>query len=101
MLRPLVLLFRANCATTIVRTKMITPQSLPDIVQAGAPVLRAKATDVPVEKITTPEFQALIATMIDVMRKAPGVGLAAPQIGISWRVFVLEDRDDFIRKLSD
>lgn len=62
-----------------------------EIVQTGAPVLRARAMEVPVERIRTPEFQQLIATMIATMRAAPGVGLAAPQIGIPWRVIVCED----------
>lgn len=61
------------------------------IVQTGNPVLRARAKDVPVEQIATPEFQQLVASMTDAMRKAPGVGLAAPQLGVSLRVLVLED----------
>ncbi len=70
------------------------------IVQTGAPVLRARAQDVPVERIATPEFQLLVARMIDTMRKAPGVGLAAPQLGIPWRVIVLEDRDELMVALT-
>ena len=71
------------------------------IVQTGAPVLRAKAQDVPVEQIATPEFQALLSRMIDTMRQAPGVGLAAPQIGVPWRVLVLEDREELMASLSE
>lgn len=70
----------------------------PPIVQVGDPVLRGRAQEVPKEKIGTPEFQALIARMIDTMRKAPGVGLAAPQIGVPWRVFVLEDREELMSR---
>ncbi len=70
------------------------------IVQTGASVLRNRAEDVPVERITTPEFQALLAKMIDTMRKAPGVGLAAPQIGVPWRVLVLEDPQELMASLS-
>lgn len=70
------------------------------IVQAGDPVLRGRAAEVPVEKITTPEMQALFDRMIETMRKAPGVGLAAPQIGIPWRVIVLEDRAELMSKLT-
>lgn len=73
----------------------------PIIVQSGDPVLRSRAKDVPIDTIRTPEFQALIAKMIDTMRKAPGVGLAAPQIGVPWRVIVLEDREDLQSKLTD
>jgi peptide deformylase len=70
------------------------------IVQAGAPVLRGSAEEVPSERIATAEFQALIATMITTMRAAPGVGLAAPQLGVPLRVIVLEDRQELASVLS-
>jgi peptide deformylase len=72
-----------------------------DIVQAGHPVLRSPAQDVPPERINTPEFQSLLTTMIATMRAAPGVGLAAPQIGIPWRVLVLEDPPAFQASLTE
>ncbi len=71
------------------------------IVQAGAPVLREPAKDVTPEQIATPEFQKLISTMVETMRAAPGVGLAAPQIGVNLRVLVLEDRADLMASLTD
>lgn len=40
-----------------------------------------------------PELQALLADMFETMRKAPGVGLAAPQIGVGLRIFVYEWHD--------
>lgn len=70
------------------------------IVQTGAEVLRARAEEVPVEKIATPEVQELITRMVATMRVAPGVGLAAPQIGVSRRVFVVEDRAEYQATLS-
>lgn len=70
------------------------------IVQTGAPVLRTPAQDVPVERITTPEFQALISRMVATMRAAPGVGLAAPQIGVPLRVLVMEDREELMATLT-
>ena len=75
--------------------------ALPPITQVGNPVLRLRAADVPPEKIQSPEIQDLIKTMIAVMRKAPGVGLAAPQIGSPVRIVVLEDREDLMSKLTD
>ncbi|MHB8878942.1 MAG: peptide deformylase [Myxococcaceae bacterium] len=72
----------------------------PPIVQTGAEVLRQIATEVPPERIGTPELQALITRMIDTMRAAPGVGLAAPQLGIPWRLFVMEDREELMSKLT-
>ncbi len=77
------------------------PAHLTPIVQTGAPVLRSRASEVPAEKIPTPEFQALVRTMIETMRAAPGVGLAAPQIGVPWRVIVLEDRAEPIGRLTE
>ncbi len=61
------------------------------IVQTGAEVLRRRAAEVLPEQIATPEFQALVEQMIAAMRAAPGVGLAAPQLGVPLRVFVVED----------
>src|SRR5690606_28284905 len=88
------------CAGPVAERAPVSPDEKPFIVQTGDPVLRGRAAEVPPEEISTPRFQALIAHMIDVMRKAPGVGLAAPQIGVPLRVFVLEDRDEAIGMLS-
>lgn len=66
---------------------------LPKIVQTGHPILRDRAAEVTVQQIETPEFQHLVDTMVAVMRQAPGVGLAAPQIGVPMRVIVLEDSE--------
>jgi peptide deformylase len=71
-----------------------------DITQTGAPVLRSRAPEVPPEEIQTPELQALIARMVDSMRKAPGVGLAAPQLSVPKRVFVLEDKEELMSSLT-
>jgi len=70
------------------------------ITQAGAEVLRVRAAPVRPEDITTPEVQALIARMVDAMRAAPGVGLAAPQLGVSLQVLVLEDRAELQASLT-
>lgn len=70
------------------------------IVRAGDPVLRMKAAPVPDEDIGSPGVQALIADMIDTMRAAPGVGLAAPQVGRSVRILVAEDPADAVERLS-
>lgn len=73
---------------------------LPKIVQAGDPVLRTAASPVPPEMIGTRKLKDLVATMVEVMRKAPGVGLAAPQIGVGLQVMVLEDAEALMGKLS-
>lgn len=65
-------------------------QELVPIVQLGHPVLRRPA--LPYEgQLEASELQALIELMRRVMHHAPGVGLAAPQIGIPLRLAVLED----------
>jgi peptide deformylase len=70
------------------------------IVRAGSPVLRTPAALVPKEMLATRELDALVARMVATMRDAPGVGLAAPQIGVSLAILVLEDRDDLMGRLS-
>jgi peptide deformylase len=57
------------------------------IVRYGADVLHQPAA--PVEAIT-PEIQTLIDDMIQTMYAAPGVGLAAPQVGVGVRIFVCD-----------
>ncbi|GAA3586420.1 peptide deformylase [Amycolatopsis ultiminotia] len=60
------------------------------IVQAGDPVLRTAAR--PYEgELTDTALTALIEGMKLTMREAPGVGLAAPQIGLGVRIAVVED----------
>ena len=61
------------------------------ILQVGDPVLRRRARELRRDEIATPEIQDLIARMRDTMRDAPGVGLAAPQIGESLQLTVIED----------
>ncbi|AEI66844.1 peptide deformylase [Corallococcus macrosporus] len=71
------------------------------IVQAGDPVLRRKARDLTPEEIASPEIARLIEQMRDTMRDAPGVGLAAPQVGIGLRLVVVEDRAEYQAGLSE
>ena len=61
------------------------------IVTLPDPVLRRKA-----HKVTEfdKDLQALIEDMVETMREAPGVGLAAPQVGILKRLVVVEYGDD-------
>jgi peptide deformylase len=61
--------------------------ALRTIVTTPDPVLRRKARAV---NEFDPKLQSLIDDMIDTMREAPGVGLAAPQVGVSERVIVVE-----------
>ena len=61
------------------------------IVTLPDPVLRRKAR--PVTRFDA-ELQTLVNDMIDTMREAPGVGLAAPQVGVSEAVIVVEYVED-------
>lgn len=55
------------------------------IVNYPAPVLRQRAKPVP--KVTE-EVRAVAARMIELMFEAQGIGLASPQVGLPWRMFV-------------
>jgi peptide deformylase len=61
------------------------------IVITGNPVLHTRAQEV---TVFDDELRTLVADMYDTMDKAPGVGLAAPQIGVPLRVFVYDYADD-------
>lgn len=65
--------------------------ALREIITIPDPILRKKARKV-IE--FDKDFQDLVADMIDTMREAPGVGLAAPQVAISQRLIVVEYGDD-------
>jgi peptide deformylase len=73
------------------------------VARMGHPVLRAKARALSAAEIRSPEVQRLIDDMFDTMREYQGVGLAAPQVHESVRIFVAgfaaddedeEERDD-------
>ncbi len=69
------------------------------IVQAGDPVLRQPAQPLPREQIEFPETRQLIEWMRETMRDAPGVGLAAPQVGFPLQVAVIEDLPQYSKDL--
>lgn len=70
------------------------------IVHAGEPVLRQQARALSPQEIKSKEIQTLISHMRETMRGAPGVGLAAPQIGISLQLAVIEDRKEYLKDVS-
>lgn len=61
-----------------------------EIIQIGHPTLRELARELSLEEIRSPEVQTLINDMIHTMKKAGGVGLAAPQVNQSLRLFVMK-----------
>jgi peptide deformylase len=69
------------------------------ICQAGEPVLRQVARQLSIEEIKSPSIQQFIELMRETMRDAPGVGLAAPQVGESVQIAVIEDADEYQKML--
>ncbi|MEO8052366.1 MAG: peptide deformylase [Acidobacteriota bacterium] len=70
------------------------------ILQTGEPVLRQEARPLTAQEIVDPAVQELIAHMRDTMRDAPGVGLAAPQIGLAIQLAVVEDRAEYLTGIA-
>jgi peptide deformylase len=71
------------------------------IVQAGDPVLRTRARDLRKDELQSRDTQRIIELMRETMRDAPGVGLAAPQVGIDLRIAVIEDKAEYLRNLRE
>ncbi|MGE5322774.1 MAG: peptide deformylase [Actinomycetota bacterium] len=67
------------------------------IVQAGEPVLRKTPRPLRPNEIRSREIRGLIEEMKQTMYAAPGVGLAAPQIGRGIQLAVIEDREQYMK----
>ena len=67
---------------------------LREIITDGHPTLRKVAKKVDPKEISDPLFQQLIDDMFETMYDAPGVGLAAPQVNVSKRMFVMDVQED-------
>ena len=65
-----------------------------EIIKDGHPTLRKVAKRVHPEELQDPLFQQLIDDMFETMYDAPGIGLAAPQINIGKRLFVVDIQDE-------
>ena len=69
------------------------------IVQKGETVLRKIAQDIPVKEITSPKIQKIIKDMkVALASQDDGVALAAPQIGLPLRIFVVSKKAEIIMK---
>lgn len=66
------------------------PATVLPIVRLGHPALRTAARPVTPEELRSPELQALIDDMVETMREADGVGLAAPQVAEGIQLLVYE-----------
>lgn len=71
------------------------------ILQVGDPVLRQPARPLTAEEIRSRQIRQLIEKMRQTMYDAPGVGLAAPQIGAPLQIAVIEDREEYLEEIPD
>lgn len=78
------------------------PQEPPynHIVQIGDPCLRAASEDVPKDLVTSPEMKFLINRMRYVMKKYQCFGISATQIGMPFRVFMMELNNKSLKEYS-
>jgi peptide deformylase len=61
-----------------------------EVILVGDPMLREEAKKVSKKEILSKEFQSFLDRMLVAMKNGDGVGLAAPQVGYSSSVFVLD-----------
>jgi peptide deformylase len=79
---------------------MSSPDLLP-IIECGDPVLRHPAEPVDPADLGTGELRRLVARMRATMDAAPGVGLAAPQVGVALQLAVLADGPERWQQLAE
>jgi len=65
-----------------------------EIIADGHATLRKIAKKVHLEELRDPLIQQLIDDMFETMYDAPGIGLAAPQVNVSKRIFTIDLHDD-------
>lgn len=70
------------------------------IVQAGEPVLRQQGREMTRDEIRSRTTQELIEWMRQTMYDAPGVGLAAPQVGLGLQLAIIEDKPEYIKAVA-
>ena len=62
------------------------------IIKSGNSILREKARQVALEEIRSERIKKIIELMSNALRKTPdGIGIAAPQIGVSLRIFIASE----------
>ncbi len=70
------------------------------LVQVGEAVLRNSARELTRDEILSRDIQQLIDFMHETLRDAPGVGLAAPQVGEGIQLAIIEDLPEYSRNLT-
>ncbi|KAK2588542.1 hypothetical protein KPH14_006321 [Odynerus spinipes] len=71
------------------------------VTQIGDPVLRAPTLPVEPQVIPLLQFQVIIQQMKKVMKKYNNVGLAAPQIGLPWQVFMIQIMEKHMKEVDE
>jgi len=71
------------------------------IVSVGEAVLRTSVRALSVDEIRSARIRDLIEHMRETLGDAPGVGLAAPQVGLPLQLAVIEDKAEYQRNLSE
>jgi peptide deformylase len=71
------------------------------IANVGESVLRAEARALTPEEIQSAEIRRVISHMRETLHDAPGVGLAAPQIGLPLQLAIIEDKAEYHANLSE
>ena len=88
-LSTLLLLFTFQASAHSVHSYLGAPL---EIIKIGHPTLTMIADEIPYDDIKSEKIQTLIDDMIVTMKKAGGVGLAAPQVNESIRMFVMKPK---------
>jgi peptide deformylase len=64
--------------------------AIKEVVRMGTPILRHQSAKVPLDQIETPQMKELLTDLYDTMIATQGIGIAAPQIGISSQVAIIK-----------
>lgn len=80
---------------------LYSPDMRLKLVQVGEEVLRQTARKLEPKEIDGREIQQLIDFMQETLRDVPGVGLAAPQVGIGVQLVVIEDLPEYSQNLTE
>jgi peptide deformylase len=70
------------------------------LVQVGEQILRQRARVLTPEEIHSAEIQDLVEFMHETLRDAPGVGLAAPQVGMGIQLAIIEDLPEYSKAMT-
>jgi peptide deformylase len=90
IMKSLIVLISLISFNTFAHTLTMYPDAPLKIIEIGHPTLTMIAKEIPLEDITSSDTQELIDKMMVTMKKAGGVGLAAPQVNVSKRLFVMK-----------